>query len=85
MKPLKLHETQNMKETPLVVMKNVSKEFQSKDFIVQALDTINCEIYQNEIVAIMGTSGSGKSTLLNILAALDKPTWGINVSRCTND
>ncbi|WP_432766053.1 ABC transporter ATP-binding protein [Lysinibacillus capsici] len=76
MKPLKLHETQNMKETPLVVMKNVSKEFQSKDFMVQALDTINCEIYQNEIVAIMGTSGSGKSTLLNILAALDKPTHG---------
>lgn len=76
MKQLKLHEIRNGEETPLVVMKNVSKEFRSKDFTTQALDSINCEIYQNEIVAIMGTSGSGKSTLLNILAALDKPTHG---------
>ena len=64
------------KEMPLIEVKNLSKVFQREDFSVNALDSINCKIYKNEIVAIMGTSGSGKSTLLNILAAIDKPTTG---------
>ena len=43
---------------------------------VRALDGVNIEIYEGEIVAIMGPSGSGKSTLLHLIGALDLPSDG---------
>lgn len=53
----------------------------SKTFVigkekVKALNGIDLEIYENEIVCLLGTSGSGKSTLLNMMAGLEKPTKG---------
>lgn len=43
---------------------------------VKALNGIDLEIHENEIVCLLGTSGSGKSTLLNMMAGLEKPTKG---------
>lgn len=43
---------------------------------VYALNGINLDIYNEEILCLLGTSGSGKSTLLNMMAGLDKPTTG---------
>lgn len=40
------------------------------------LRSINFNIKQGEIVALLGSSGSGKSTLLNLMAGLMKPTEG---------
>ncbi len=42
----------------------------------KALEDINLEIDEGELVSIIGESGSGKSTLLHILGCLDKPTEG---------
>lgn len=53
--------------------KRGSKE---KGVVVHALNGINLEIKEGEMVAIMGPSGSGKSTLLNMLGLLDSPTTG---------
>ncbi|MFR6454152.1 ATP-binding cassette domain-containing protein [Peptoniphilus lacrimalis] len=41
-----------------------------------ALKDINLDIYKGEILCLLGTSVSGKSTLLNIMAGLDKPSFG---------
>lgn len=41
-----------------------------------ALNQIDLEIKDGEIVVILGPSGSGKSTLLNILSGIDVPSRG---------
>tara|TARA_B100000405_G_scaffold302864_1_gene267423 strand:- start:1539 stop:2249 length:711 start_codon:yes stop_codon:yes gene_type:complete len=46
-----------------------------------AIDDINFEIGQGEIVALLGRNGAGKSTLLNGLAGLLRPSSGKIVSR----
>lgn len=43
---------------------------------VHALRNIDLDIYERELVVLLGPSGSGKSTLLNILGGLDAPTSG---------
>ena len=41
-----------------------------------ALENVCFDVAEGEYVAIMGESGSGKTTLLNIVATLDRPTFG---------
>lgn len=43
---------------------------------VHALDEINIEVYQGELVMLLGPSGSGKTTLLHTLSGLDAPDRG---------
>ncbi|NDJ35166.1 MAG: ABC transporter ATP-binding protein [Chloroflexi bacterium] len=43
---------------------------------IRALDNVNLQIADSELVTVMGPSGSGKSTLLNMIGALDQPTSG---------
>ncbi|MBK1883561.1 ABC transporter ATP-binding protein [Luteolibacter pohnpeiensis] len=43
---------------------------------VRALDGVDLELFEGELVVLLGPSGSGKSTLLNILGGLDTPTHG---------
>lgn len=41
-----------------------------------ALNGIELEIREADLISIMGPSGSGKSTLLNLISCLDSPTKG---------
>jgi ABC-type lipoprotein export system ATPase subunit len=43
---------------------------------IRALDDVNLQVRQGELLSVMGPSGSGKSTLLNLIGALDRPTEG---------
>lgn len=56
----------------MLVAKNISKSYGD----LQVLNSLDLEINQNEIAAIVGKSGSGKSTLLHILGTLDAPDTG---------
>ncbi len=44
---------------------------------VHALRSANLELFEKELIILLGHSGSGKSTLLNILGGLDIATSGI--------
>jgi len=57
-------------------LKNVSKYYDMGGHVVKAIDHINLEIKQGELIAFVGPSGSGKSTLLQIMGLLDKHTSG---------
>ncbi len=43
---------------------------------VVALDGVSLQVYEHELVSIVGASGCGKSTLLKIIAGLEEPTQG---------
>lgn len=62
--------------SPLILLENLVKIYDTGAVRVLGLNKINLSIYQGEFVAIMGHSGSGKSTLMNILGCLDRPTLG---------
>jgi putative ABC transport system ATP-binding protein len=54
----------------------VSKIYTMGEVTVQALKQVDLDLYQGELVVLLGPSGSGKSTLVNILGGLDVPTHG---------
>ncbi len=53
-------------------LKNVSKSFGE----VQALEDINFQLGQNEVVGLLGDNGAGKSTLIKIITGYYQPTSG---------
>jgi putative ABC transport system ATP-binding protein len=63
------------KETILEVQ-SLRKLYGSGDGAVKALDGVDMEVYDGELLIILGSSGSGKSTLLNMIGGMDLPTSG---------
>ncbi|MFT8929756.1 MAG: oligopeptide/dipeptide ABC transporter ATP-binding protein [Sporolactobacillus sp.] len=61
---------------PLVVMKNITKEYGSNKHRLRAVNDITLTIRQGEILGLVGESGSGKSTLGKMLIGLESPTSG---------
>lgn len=57
---------------PLIRIKNLTKTFGNTD----VLKGINLNIYEGEVLAIIGSSGGGKSTLLRCLNLLEQPSGG---------
>lgn len=60
----------------MIKFNNISKIFKYKNTEIKALDNISLQIFNNEMVSIMGPSGSGKSTLLNIVGGILNQTSG---------
>jgi len=57
-------------------VEELSKVYQTGETEVHALRGLSLEVYDREMVVLLGPSGSGKSTLVNILGGLDHPTSG---------
>ncbi|MDJ0947467.1 MAG: ABC transporter ATP-binding protein [Alphaproteobacteria bacterium] len=54
----------------------LTKIYRTGEVEVQALRGVDLELFERELVVLLGASGSGKSTLLNILGGLDVPSSG---------
>ena len=61
---------------PIVVVRDVYKEFYREKIKIPVLMGIHLEMQPGDYLSLMGPSGSGKSTLLNLVAGLDQPTSG---------
>lgn len=59
-----------------IILKDVTKIYQTGEIKTYALKNINLEIQDGEFIVVLGPSGSGKSTLLNVISGLDIPTSG---------
>lgn len=68
--------SQQQDAKPLLALRGVKRAYISGDQRIEVLHGIDLDIYQGEMVAIIGASGSGKSTLMNILGCLDKASEG---------
>ena len=61
---------------PAVRFEGVEKVYRTERIETVALSSVNLEVREGELVAIMGPSGCGKSTLLNLMGLLDAPSKG---------
>lgn len=55
-----------------IILKNICKTFDS----VKAVNNLNLEIEDGDLISILGPSGCGKSTTLSLIAGLLKPDSG---------
>jgi putative ABC transport system ATP-binding protein len=65
-----------MAQKALMSLHNVSKSYIMGEVKVQALQETSLDIYDGELLVILGPSGSGKSTLLNLIGGIDQPSSG---------
>ncbi|MEY9106720.1 putative ABC transport system ATP-binding protein [Bradyrhizobium yuanmingense] len=61
---------------PVFTAKALTKIYVSGEVMVHALNEVDLDIPEKEVVVLLGPSGSGKTTLLNIMGGLDRPTSG---------
>ncbi|WP_227356435.1 ABC transporter ATP-binding protein [Haladaptatus salinisoli] len=76
----------NQSNEPVVVMDDVEVHFEQSNGgllnlfddpdVVRAVDGVDLEIYDNDVVAVVGESGCGKTTLGKTAVGLQKPTGG---------
>ncbi|MDJ0702457.1 MAG: ABC transporter ATP-binding protein [Leptolyngbyaceae cyanobacterium MO_188.B28] len=57
-------------------VRQLTKTYVMGEVEVQALRSVDLDLYEGEFVVLLGPSGSGKSTLLNIIGGLDGPSSG---------
>lgn len=60
----------------VLALKDVSKNYKTRDGRVQALDGLNLSVKKGVIQGVIGFSGAGKSTLVRCLTALERPDSG---------
>ena len=63
-------------ESKVLVIENISMNYDETPNIVHALSNVNLILNKNELTIIEGPSGSGKTTVLNIIGGLLKPSSG---------
>lgn len=60
----------------MIEIKNISKQFNTANGIVEALKNVSISIPYGDIFGIIGMSGAGKSTLVRCINMLERPSDG---------
>ena len=69
------------KEDPLLKIGEENNQSKKGGKYVWALDDVDLEIREGEVVGIIGKNGAGKSTLLKLLSKVTRPTKGKIISK----
>ncbi len=76
MKESLLKENTATAKTAIFEVRGLTKVYGMGEVEVHALRGVDMDLYEGELVVLLGPSGSGKSTLLNIIGGLDGPSSG---------
>lgn len=68
---------QNGSRPSVFSIRNLGKVYRMGEVEVIALRDVSLDIWESDLIVLLGPSGSGKSTLVNILGGLDLPSTGI--------
>ncbi|AMM86228.1 ABC transporter ATP-binding protein [Martelella sp. AD-3] len=68
--------TDDNRRKPIFSARGISKVYTSGEVEVKALAGVDLDLFDGEMVVLLGPSGSGKSTLLNIVGGLDRASSG---------
>lgn len=60
----------------ILTAENLCKTYLMGEVTVEALKDANFQLFEGELVVVLGPSGSGKSTLLNIVGGMDRASGG---------
>jgi ABC-2 type transport system ATP-binding protein len=60
----------------LLKIQNITKTYKTTNKTIQALKGVSFDIYQGEVLSLLGVNGAGKSTLSSIIATLHPATSG---------
>jgi len=71
-----LNTTEAIDRNATISTRGLTKVYGAGPSEVRALQGVDLDFAQGELVVLLGPSGSGKSTLLNIIGGLDVPTAG---------
>ncbi len=64
------------RERAVLSIRDIVKNYEMGEVTVRALQGVSFDIYDRELIVILGPSGSGKSTMMNIMGGIETPTSG---------
>ena len=64
------------KRPVIIEARGLKRYYQRGIETVKALDGVDVDIREGEMVSVLGPSGAGKTTLINLLSCLDAPSGG---------
>jgi len=65
-----------MTKNVLMKLNQITRTYVMGEITVEALKETSLELFEGELLVILGPSGSGKSTLLNIMGGMELPSSG---------